>query len=345
MNAINDIKINFRMRKFLYALAMVFATSAFAEQPADVPFTQQKSACVPQTCGSSPTPFKKQVVHKRVVVHNKIVKPKATTDASASEKYDPLANDPSISLKDTPTKEIDLPGVLHVDGESAQAFDPSKSHKISWGNQGIQPIILSLTGPDLIVTPFNDPYIVGNSYLNIKKRTNSNNVYVSFNFPEGTKPVPVSIFIEDPAGGPALGLQLIPKEIAQQVYTVVDDTDRLSGGVRRQSAKGVGYTTHVQELMELAAFGRTPSGYTIAPFDLPPIIMHGLKLDAMRRLSNTEGDLYVYEVTNPTSKTVTIAEKEFDGPRVKAVSIFPKPELRESEKATVVVFAKKPEGK
>ena len=344
MTQINDI-IDFRMRKFITALAMVFATSAFADQPVGVSPTLTKNACVPRACGTLPSAFKKQVVHKRVVVHNKIVKAKSTAVAAATEKYDPLAIDPSISLRDTPAKEIELPGVLHIDGESAQAFDPSKAHKISWGNQGIQPIILSLSGPDLIVTPFNDPYIIGNSYLNIKKRSNSNNVYVGFNFPDGTKPVPVTIFIEDPAGGPALGLQLIPKQIAQQVYTVVDDTDRLSGSALRKSAKGADYATHVQELMELAAFGRTPSGYTVAPFDLPPIIMHGLKLDAIRRLSNTEGDLYVYEVTNSTSRTVMLDEKEFDGPRVKAVSIFPKPELRATEKATVIVFAKKPEGK
>jgi hypothetical protein len=37
-------------------------------------------------------------------------------------------------------------------------------------------------------------------------------------------------------------------------------------------------------------------------------------------------------------------EQEFDGPLVKAVSIFPKPLLKENEKTTVIVFAQKPGG-
>ena len=168
-------------------------------------------------------------------------------------------------------------------------------------------------------------------------------MYVSFQFPEGAKPVPVSIFLEDPAGGPALGLQLIPKKISQQVYTVVDETDRLRNG--SNNTIGADYVTHIQELMETVAFGATPSGYSIAPYNLPPIIIHGLKLDAIRRLSNTEGDFYVYEVSNPTTQVVMFNEKEFDGPRVRAVSIFPKPELKTNEKATVIVFAKKTEAK
>lgn len=284
-----------------------------------------------------------------VVTAQALAAEKPSQDKPAKEskevKYDPLAHDPTIAFKDTPAKEIDLPGVLHVDGESLQALDPNKSHRISWGNQGVQPIYLSLNGPDLIVTPFNDPYIYGNSYITIKKRKISNNVYVWFNFPKGVKPEPVSIFIEDPAGGPALGLQLIPKLIPQQVYTIVDDTDRMPGNARKLATKGGDYVTHIQELMQVTAFGGTPSGYSIAPLNLPPIVMHGLKLDAKRRLSNTEGDLYVYQVENTTSKTVMLSEKEFDGPRVKGVSIVPKPELQPNEKATVIIFAQKPSGK
>jgi len=325
-------KMNFRMRKSVLVCTLALSTEVFCFNAGAA---DSLRICVPQTCSSATNLAAKPVVHKKFVAPKKtIVVPK--------EKYDPLAVDSSILLKDVPVKEIELPGVLHVDGESAQAFDPTKSHKISWGNQGIQPIILSLTGPDLIVMPFADPYIIGNSYLNIQKRANSNNVYISFVFPEGVKPIPVSIFIEDPAGGSALGLQLIPKQISQQTYTVVDDGGR---NTQKQTEKGAGYTTHVQELMEIAASGGTPSGYSAMPYNLPPIIFHDLKLDVVRRLSNTEGDLYIYEVTNPTSKAITLTEQEFDGPRVKAVSIFPKPEIQGNEKATVIVFAKKMEGK
>jgi hypothetical protein len=122
----------------------------------------------------------------------------------------------------------------------------------------------------------------------------------------------------------------------------VDETDHLSS---KQLSKGADFPAHVQELMEIAAFGGTPSGYSAAPFNLPPIVLGGLKLDAVRRLSNSEGDLYVYEVKNPSSTPFMLNEKQFDGPRVKAVSIFPKPELLKNEKATVIVFAQKLGGK
>ncbi len=334
-----------KLRKLSSVLAM-----AVAAQAVPLPAIADTQGDIPQTCGSASAPIHKPIVHnkpvakKRLIVHKP---PVVNTKPITSATFDNLAVDPSISLKDTPAKEIDLPGVLHVDGESVQAFDQLKAHKISWGNQGIQPIMLSLNGPDLIVTPFNDPYIVGNSYLNIKKRSDSNNVYVSFNFPEGVKPVPVSIFIEDPAGGPALGLQLTPKQIPQQVYTIVDDTHRLSKDADKQTRKGADYTSHIQELMEIAAFGGTPSGYSVSPFDLPPMVSleNKLVVVAVRRLSNTEGDLYVYKVTNPTAKTFMLDEKQFDGPRVKAVSIFPNPELHANEKADVIVFAKKLEEK
>lgn len=268
-------------------------------------------------------------------------------NAVAKEKYDPLAPDVSIAFKDTKLKEVDLPGVLHVEGESVGAFDPNKSHRISWGQQGIQTIFLSMHGPDLLVMPFNDPHIYGNSYVSIKKdKLNDgsfgNNVYIWFTFPAGVKPEPVTIFIEDPAGGPALGLQLMPKTIAQQVYTVVDDTNRLSASARQMDTKNADYVTRMQQLTQIAALGGTPSGYSREKLELPIIIMHGLHLNALRRLSNTEGDIYVYQVINQTDNPVTLHEKEFDGPRVRAVSIFPKPELASHESAMVVVFAGKP---
>jgi conjugal transfer pilus assembly protein TraK len=324
---------NFLARKLVVALCVVVQALVGQAFASDV-----ENHCVVQKCNES-SPARTSHVIQKQPANNKYIGPNKAA-VVPKDKYDALAIEPAILFKETPPKEIDLPGVLRVDGISAQAFDPSRSHRISWGNQGIQPIILSLRGPDLIVTPFNDPYIVGNTYVTIKKRATSNNVYVSFSFPDGVKPAPVSIFIEDPAGGPAMGLQLIPKQIPQQIYEVVAEIEH-----DKQLTKGADYTTHVQELMEMAAFGSTPTGYSVSVFNLPPIVMHGLRVDPIRRLSNTEGDLFVYQVTNPTEKTVMLDEREFDGPRVRAVSIVPKPELRGKEKATVIVFARKAGGK
>ena len=339
MKVNNNTFLDLNLRKLFIAVGLTLSSSIAYAEDINVK-SPNLDACIQTVCFSNIQNVSKHHNRKR---HHRTKKGLSEVSSNNSEKYDPLKQYLSISFKDTKPKEIDLPGVLYINGESLGASDASKSHRVVWGNQGIQPLVLSLTGPDLIVTPFNDPYIVGNSYLDINKRPNSNNVYVSFKFPEGVKPIPVSIFIEDPTGGPALGLQLIPKNVSQQVYTIVSELDHSSNSIKTSSSAD--YATHIQELMEAAAFGATPSGYSSSPYNLPPIISHGLKLEAIRRLSNSEGDLYVYEALNSTNKVITLDERDYDGPRVKAVSIFPKPQLETNEKATIIIFAKKMEDK
>ncbi|PTT93017.1 hypothetical protein DBR42_00830 [Pelomonas sp. HMWF004] len=274
----------------------------------------------------------------------------ATAAASAAsavadrKQPDATAADSSLALRDTPTKEIDLPGVLRVDGESVMAFDPTKSHKITWANEGIQPIPISLTGPDHLILPFNDPYITGNDWVNIDKRAVSNNVYITFAFPDGVKPQPVTIYIESPTGGPSLGLQLMPKDIAPQTYTVIDEISLNANSAGRNSS-AADYESRILDLMATVALRGTPSGYSVLPLKLPPVAFHGLRLDTVRRLSNIENDIFEYEISNPTQKPVTVAEKDFSGARVQAVSIFPKSTLRPNERARVYVIANKAEAK
>ena len=340
MNVNNITFSRLHLRKLFIAVGLTLSSSITHAEDINNVIAPNLDACLQAVCSSSSQNANK---HHNKIRHRRVHKEIPSTKHTDSEKYDSLKQDLSISFKDTKPKEIDLPGVLYINGESLGAYDASKSHRVIWGNQGIQPLVLSLTGPDLIVTPFNDPYIVGNSYLDINKRANSNNVYISFKFPEGVKPIPVSIFIEDPTGGPALGLQLIPKNVSQQVYTIVSELEHSSSSIKTSTSSD--YATHIQELMEAAAFGATPSGYSSSTYNLPPIISHGLKLEAVRRLSNSEGDLYVYEALNSTNKVISLDERDYDGPRVKAVSIFPKPQLETNDKATIIIFAKKMEDK
>lgn len=268
----------------------------------------------------------------------KTIKPIVEKSYSKSEKqpeFDPLAVSETTTERDVKSKPIDLPGVIHLDGE---ATDSTKFHRIFWGSTGIEPIMLSVHGSNLITLPFNDPYIVSNNYLDIQKRATNNNIYVTFNYPEGVKPFPLTIYVENPKGGMPIGLQLIPKDIPQQQYVIIDDSQNNQDLATRESTE---YITRMQAITETVALGRTPAGYAVTPLDYPPIVSHGLLITHVTRMSNNEGDIHVYDVENPSDNTVYVKEDDFDSPNVLAVSITPKPSFKKNEMGKVIVFSKK----
>ncbi|MDN4571866.1 type VI secretion protein [Pandoraea cepalis] len=267
--------------------------------------------------------------------------PKAAPAKPPKKGRDPLKVDRSIAVKDTPQKEIDLPGVLKVSGESLDIVDPSKAQKISWTNGGSQTVYLSVDEPNRIQLPFKNPFIVQTSDIKIERRASGNNIYVYW---PSLPAKPRQIFIEPPGGGPALGLQLVPKEISAQTIIVLDDTGAVSGKKHTKST-GSDYITRIQDVMETVAHGRSPDGYSQVEINLPPIAMNGLVVTADARYSDRDGDLYVYTVRNPGQARATVREQEFDGPNVLAVSVFPKPVLVPGDKTKVFVLARKREGK
>lgn len=283
---------------------------------------EKRIECFPPSCSSD----------KAVNVKSTEKKTEASFDITTLTKS---------HTKTVPPKELNLPGVVKLDGASPLAFDPIKSHKISWGNQGVIPVKLTQTGPNLIVTPFNDPYVVGNSYLNVNKRAFTNNVYIEFMFPAGVKPYPMTIFIEDPEGGMPIGLELHPTEnIPTQTYVIVNDTKRADGIAKTKTdASSKDYIKNIQDLMEISGKGGIPDGFSSTNLAIPPIIFNELLLSGKKRLSGRDGDIYIYQVTNPTTESILLKPDEFDGPNVKAVSIVPKPLLDKNESATVLVYA------
>jgi conjugal transfer pilus assembly protein TraK len=311
---------NHRYLAGLLGLAMSgLACVAMAEVPTAVSFSQ------PETAAPTPTPSKP--------------KPRPARHAHVKAR-DPLAVDPAVAVKASAPKEIDIPGVLKVPGESLNVTDPSRVQKVSWTNGGSKTVYLSVDEPNLVQLPFKNPYIVQTSDLKIERRPSSNNIYVYW----PTLPAQArQIFIEPPGGGPALGLQLVPKSIPAQSIVVTDDTGSVSG---RQKAKGASsdYVTRVQSVMEAIALGRAPDGYSQVDIELPPIAMNGLSVTVDGRYSDREGDLYVYTVRNPGQSRALLREEEFDGPSVLAVSIFPKPLLQPGEATRVIVLARKREG-
>ena len=251
---------------------------------------------------------------------------------------DPLAVDPQIAVKDTPIKEIVLPGVMKIAGDSLDALDPGRAKRISMTNGGSQTVWLSATEPNRIQLPFNNPHIVSTTDVQIDKRANSNNVYVSF--VQGLTR-PVQVFFEPADGGVVLGLQLVPKGIPSQTILVSDDSSAHSGGTKPKTASNSEYSAQIQSLMEIVALGGVPNGYSKVPSDLPVIVMDGLVVEVDQRMSSRTGDIYVYQVSNPGKSAVMVREDEFDDPSVAAISIFPKPLLAASEKARVLVMTRK----
>lgn len=260
------------------------------------------------------------------------------TGTSKKKEWRSTEVHPSVAVKDTKPKEVVLPGVLTIAGESADALDFTRARTIPLTNGGAVSVYLSLKEPNRIQLPFNDPYVIANTDVEVKKRANSNNIYIEF-VAGVEKAVP--IFIEMPDGsGPVLGLQLIPKEIPAQTI-IVEDVAGASSASRAITAKSGEYVSSVQQLMEVAALGGTPNGFSIVELKTPPIGMNGLMVEVDKKLSNRDSDIYIYKVTNPGTTKTTVKENEFDGDLVQAVSIFPSPLLAPGETIRVIVMARK----
>jgi conjugal transfer pilus assembly protein TraK len=254
---------------------------------------------------------------------------------------DPLAVDPAVAVKDEPQKAIDLPGVLKLEGADRDLLDPTRVRRISWASPGTQTVYVSSTQPNRIQLPFSNPRAVSTSEIQIDKKATSNNVYVFFG-PGVTHPV--QLWLEPPGDSSAsLGLQLVPKAIPAQAIVVVDDTPagmlhKKSGTANNSQSE---YLSRVQSLLESAALGASPAGYSVVSLDVPPIVVNGLAVQGLRRLSGHADDIYVYTVTNPGQADVHVQEQEFDGEDVQAVSIVPKPLLHPGERTLVAILAKK----
>lgn len=244
----------------------------------------------------------------------------------------------STAVKNTPAKEINLPGVMKIEGASTTALDFTRARTIQMSNGGSVSVYLSSTEPNRIQLPFVNPHVIGTTDVMIDKRAKSNNIYVAFK--QGvTKPVPVFIETDD-GSGPVLGLQLIPKGIASQTIIVEDVAPRTASDSTKGN-KGNEYVASTQGLMETVALNATPNGYSIVEINVPPIAMNGLLVEVEKKLSNREADIYVYRVLNPGPSATSVRESEFDGDLVQAISVHPKPNLKAGESTRVIVLARK----
>lgn len=269
------------------------------------------------------------------------VAPKHVKAPAKPRVRDPLAVDAGVAVQDKPAPEINLPGVMKLEGADRELLDPTRVRKISWTNGASQTVWVSATQPNRIQLPFADPRVVSTSELQVDKKATSNNVYVYFG--QGVAHA-VQIWMEPPGEGTvSVGLQLVPKDIPAQSIIVVDDTVEGSRHRAEHASPESDRFTRVQALLEQAALGDSPAGYSVVDLQLPPLAVDGVAVAGMRRLSGRNDDIYVYSVSNPGTADAILNEKEFDGADVEAVSIVPKPLLRPGEKAFVTILAKKRE--
>lgn len=239
------------------------------------------------------------------------------------------------AVKDTPPKENDFPGVLKIDGEALDALDPSRVRIISMGI-GAQTVFVSKNEPNRIQLPFKNPKIVTLSDVaEVSKVGTSNNVYVNM-----AKEVEyATIFLENPLNdNSVVTLQLVPRDIPAQTIIVRDDS--LSTPKRKGSNE---YVSNIQNVFEVIAKDGIPDGFSRTPLDMASVSFNGFMLTGKDRLSNGDGDVYIYLLKNVTDSSIRISEKEFDGPKVLAVSIFPSPLIDASGTAKVIVYTKKGE--
>lgn len=261
------------------------------------------------------------------------VAPKAKNPATSEVR-------PALAVKNTLRKEINLPGVLKLEGEDALALDLTRARRIQMNNGGAVAVYISDSEPNRIQLPFVNPRVVSLNIIEVDRRQDSNNIYISLK-PEADKKKPIPIFIEHPSGrGPVLTLQLVPKGIISQTM-IVDDVAPEASEAQLKAQRSSEYITQTQALLEMVAQGGSPQGYSQVELLVPPIAFNGLLIEVEKKLSNRDNDIFIYQVTNPGPRTAVLKESEFDGDLVQAVSIHPSPTLKAGEKTRVLVLSRK----
>ncbi len=266
----------------------------------------------------------------------------STSPTAAPKPKTPLIVEvrPELAVRKTARKEINLPGVMMLTGEDAQALDFSRARRIQMNNGGAVPTYISSTEPNRIQLPFTNPRVISLNCVDVDRRVESNNVYIALKA-DCARDKPIPIFIEHPAGrGPVLSLQLIPKGIISQTLIIDDVAPEISES-QVKAQRSSEFITQTQALLETVAQGAAPQGYSLVELQIPPIIFNGLLVEVEKKLSSRDNDIFIYMVTNPGPGIAVLKEKEFDGDLVQAVSIHPSPTLKAGDKTRVMVLARK----
>lgn len=330
---------HFIAQLFIIGLAPIMG-AASAQQVASASFSTTKTGAAGSASTSFPAPRAAESFPcaASAVCGQNAPKPasKSAKQPKKAKPFDPLEVHPTVAVRETKAKEIVLPGVMKIDGASAHALDFTRAREIEMTNGGAQVVYVSQVDQNRIQLPWANPKVNGTEEVDVDKSAASNNVYVQFK--EGVTR-PVTMYFEERGTNVVLALQLVPKKISGQTV-IVKDNRRLSGG-SATAPKSNDYVSLHQSLAEMVALGSAPTSYSETELRLQPIVMNGVVIHPKVQYSSSDRDIFVYEVVNPGPAKVTLREQEFDGDRVLAVSIFPKPILAANERAKVIVIAGK----
>jgi len=251
---------------------------------------------------------------------------------------------PDVSVKETISKEVILPGVMRLEGESLNALDPNRARRIQMNNGGTQTVYVSSTEINRIQLPFNNPKVISSGDMSVDKSENSNNVYFSFK----KDPHPVQMFFENTDTNSVIGLQLIPKlSLASQTILIDDVTPQTKTLALVNPTKNQSFIETMQYLQEITAKGGVPAGYSETEINLKPITKNGFILTVEKKLSSQQNDIWVYKVFNPLKVRIVLQETEFGceagicNPDILSVSLYPSPSVEPNQSTTAIVIAKR----
>ena len=249
-----------------------------------------------------------------------------------------------VAVKETPPKEVILPGVMRLEGESLNALDPNRAKHIQMNNGGSQTVYVSATEINRIQLPFNNPKVITSGDMSVDKTENSNNVY--FSFKKDARPV--QMFFENTETNTVIGLQLIPKTALPSQTILIDDvTPQTRALASAVPTKNQSFIETMQYLQEVTAKGGVPPGYSAIDVVLKPITKNGFVLTVDKKLSSQQNDIWIYKVFNPLKTRIVLQETEFGceagicNPDILSVSLYPSPSIEPGGTTTAIVIAKR----
>ena len=249
-----------------------------------------------------------------------------------------------MAVKETPPKEVILPGVMRLEGESLNALDPNRAKHIQMNNGGSQTVYVSATEINRIQLPFNNPKVITSGDMSVDKTENSNNVY--FSFKKDARPV--QMFFENTETNTVIGLQLIPKTALPSQTILIDDvTPQTRALASAVPTKNQSFIETMQYLQEVTAKGGVPPGYSAIDVVLKPITKNGFVLTVDKKLSSQQNDIWIYKVFNPLKTRIVLQETEFGceagicNPDILSVSLYPSPSIEPGGTTTAIVIAKR----
>lgn len=195
---------------------------------------------------------------------------------------------------------------------------------------------VSADQPNMILTPFADPNVVGDG-VGYDLGRNGNVIIVS-----ATKKRPFWISIVDKSNPTAtpVSLTLQPRPGMQSQTIVMQVAGK--GAVDSDSdGHGSGFVNRMRDVLRDIVQGRNPRGYTVRPLASKMALTNGLTAKPVELYASSSHDIYRFRITNGSSTTQTLTEEFFGDKDVAAVTIYPNLSLQPNQSTDVLIMTKR----